>query len=102
MNQFSFYKGQPSDGPMGISVALTPATTVVTVSKSMITNASFRTKKLPGEFPLTLAIIYPKIFVYSPSHVSLSSKNNITVTFASKQFNDFLLPNALKIKKEFD
>lgn len=35
---------------MGISVALTPATTVVTVSKSMITNASFRTKKLPGEF----------------------------------------------------
>jgi Hyccin len=41
--------GQPSDGPMGISVALTPATTVVTVSKSMITNASFRTKKLPGE-----------------------------------------------------
>lgn len=41
--------GQPSDGPMGISVALTPATTTVTVSKSMITNASFRAKKLPGE-----------------------------------------------------
>ncbi|EAT40253.1 AAEL007985-PA [Aedes aegypti] len=41
--------GQPSDGPMGISVALTPATTTVTVSKSMITNASFRTKKLPEE-----------------------------------------------------
>ncbi|XP_047112408.1 hyccin isoform X5 [Schistocerca piceifrons] len=41
--------GQPTDGPMGISVALTPATTTVTtVSKSMITNASFRTKKLPG------------------------------------------------------
>lgn len=35
---------------MGISVALTPATSVVTVSKSMITNASFRTKKLPGMF----------------------------------------------------
>lgn len=42
------FLGQPSDGPMGISVALTPATTTVTVSKSMITNASFRTKKLPG------------------------------------------------------
>ncbi|KAG5678557.1 hypothetical protein PVAND_008222 [Polypedilum vanderplanki] len=41
--------GQPSDGPMGISVALTPSTTVVTVSKSMITNASFRTKKLPDD-----------------------------------------------------
>ncbi|PSN32691.1 hypothetical protein C0J52_20272 [Blattella germanica] len=40
--------GQPSDGPMGISVALSPATTTVTtVNKSMITNASFRTKKLP-------------------------------------------------------
>ena len=42
--------GQPCDGPMGISVALSPATTTVTVSKSMITNASFRTKKLPGIF----------------------------------------------------
>lgn len=42
--------GQPSDGPMGISVALTPSTTTVTVSKSMITNASFRTKKLPGKW----------------------------------------------------
>lgn len=45
---FFLIVGQPSDGPMGISVALTPATTTVTVSKSMITNASFRTKKLPG------------------------------------------------------
>lgn len=34
---------------MGISVALTPSTSTVTVSKSMITNASFRTKKLPGK-----------------------------------------------------
>ncbi|VVD03055.1 unnamed protein product [Leptidea sinapis] len=33
--------GQPCDGPMGISVALSPATTTVTMSKSMITNASF-------------------------------------------------------------
>ncbi|XP_053690071.1 hyccin isoform X1 [Sabethes cyaneus] len=44
--------GQPCDGPMGISVALTPATTTVTVSKSMITNASFRTKKLPDDIPI--------------------------------------------------
>lgn len=44
--------GQPSDGPMGISVALTPATATVTVSKSMITNASFRTKKLPDDIPI--------------------------------------------------
>ncbi|EDW85796.1 uncharacterized protein Dwil_GK22951 [Drosophila willistoni] len=46
--------GQPHDGPMGLSVALTPATTTVTtsVSKSMITNASFRTKKLPDDIPI--------------------------------------------------
>lgn len=41
--------GQMSDGSMGISVALSPATTTPTISKSMITNASFRTKKLPGK-----------------------------------------------------
>ncbi|TGZ58059.1 Uncharacterized protein DBV15_10371 [Temnothorax longispinosus] len=42
--------GQPNDGPIGISVALSPATTTTpTVSKSMITNASFRTKKLPDD-----------------------------------------------------
>lgn len=39
--------GQPSDGPMGISVALSPTTIVTTVSRA-ITNASFRAKKLPG------------------------------------------------------
>ncbi|XP_015595660.1 hyccin isoform X2 [Cephus cinctus] len=39
----------PGDVPMGISVALSPATATVTVSKSMITNASFRTKKLPDD-----------------------------------------------------
>ncbi|KAG0729807.1 hypothetical protein GWK47_029592 [Chionoecetes opilio] len=42
--------GQPSDGPMGISVALTPSTTTNTpLSKTFITNASFRTKKLPDD-----------------------------------------------------
>ncbi|XP_054715009.1 hyccin-like [Uloborus diversus] len=42
--------GQPSDGPMGISVALSP-TTVSTVSRA-ITNASFRAKKLPDDIPI--------------------------------------------------
>ncbi|KAG7187755.1 hypothetical protein KM043_016800 [Ampulex compressa] len=44
--------GHPSDGPIGISVALSPATATATVSKSMITNASFRTKKLPDDIPI--------------------------------------------------
>ncbi|XP_063225017.1 hyccin [Bacillus rossius redtenbacheri] len=48
--------GQPGDGPMGISVALSPVTTTVTtVAKSMITNASFRTKKLPDDIPIQAA-----------------------------------------------
>ncbi|XP_015595659.1 hyccin isoform X1 [Cephus cinctus] len=45
----------PGDVPMGISVALSPATATVTVSKSMITNASFRTKKLPDDIPIQVA-----------------------------------------------
>ncbi|EZA59614.1 hyccin isoform X1 [Ooceraea biroi] len=42
--------GQPSDGPIG--VALSPATAAPAISKSMITNASFRTKKLPDDIPI--------------------------------------------------
>ena len=47
---------------MGISVALSPATTTVTMSKSMITNASFRTKKLPGENSTN------RFILHHPSH----------------------------------
>ncbi|GFQ74024.1 hyccin [Trichonephila clavata] len=43
--------GQPCDGPMGISVALSPTTVVSTVSRA-ITNASFRAKKLPDDIPI--------------------------------------------------
>lgn len=48
----SIIQGQPSDGPMGISVALTPSTTSAPLSKTFITNASFRTKKLPDDIPI--------------------------------------------------
>ncbi|XP_035227721.1 hyccin-like isoform X2 [Stegodyphus dumicola] len=43
--------GQPCDGPMGISVALSPTAVVSTVSRA-ITNASFRAKKLPDDIPI--------------------------------------------------
>ncbi|XP_022190678.2 hyccin [Nilaparvata lugens] len=46
------HAGQTSDAPMGISMAISPATNTTTVSKSMITNASFRTKKLPDDIPI--------------------------------------------------
>ena len=41
--------GQPKDGPMGISIALSPTQGSPTFSKTAITNASFRTKRLPGK-----------------------------------------------------
>ncbi|XP_074106063.1 PI4KA lipid kinase complex subunit hyccin [Cotesia typhae] len=44
--------GLLGDASLGISVALSPATTTPTISKSMITNASFRTKKLPDDIPI--------------------------------------------------
>lgn len=53
---------------MGISVALSPATTTPTISKSMITNASFRTKKLPGMF-LYFVYIYYKIKIFLRRYV---------------------------------
>lgn len=41
-----------SDGPMGISMSLTPATSGHTISKSAITNASFRARKLPDDISI--------------------------------------------------
>ncbi|XP_033728845.1 hyccin-like [Pecten maximus] len=41
-----------SDGPMGISMSLTPATSGHTISKSAITNASFRARKLPEDISI--------------------------------------------------
>lgn len=41
--------GQPQDGPMGISIALSPTQGNPAFSKHAITNASFRTKKLPED-----------------------------------------------------
>ncbi|XP_013783085.1 hyccin-like isoform X2 [Limulus polyphemus] len=44
--------GQPKDGPMGISVALSPSSNQSTLFKGAVTNASFRTRKLPDDIPL--------------------------------------------------
>uniref|UniRef100_A0A069DV98 Putative beta-catenin-tcf/lef signaling pathway component drctnnb1a n=1 Tax=Panstrongylus megistus TaxID=65343 RepID=A0A069DV98_9HEMI len=46
------HSGQITDNPMGISLAISPSTATTVVSKSMITNASFRTKKLPDDIPI--------------------------------------------------
>ncbi|XP_044586190.1 hyccin isoform X2 [Cotesia glomerata] len=46
--------GLLGDASLGMSVALSPATTTPTISKSMITNASFRTKKLPDDLDINL------------------------------------------------
>ncbi|XP_053386662.1 hyccin-like [Mercenaria mercenaria] len=44
--------GQPDDGPIGLSLALSPASSSYTLSKTAITNASFRAKKLPDDIPV--------------------------------------------------
>lgn len=41
--------GQLGDNSLGIAVAISSSSTGTPMSKSMITNASFRTKKLPGK-----------------------------------------------------
>ena len=48
--KFISFLGQPGENSAGIGVAISSSTTSVPMSKSMITNASFRTKKLPGEY----------------------------------------------------
>jgi hypothetical protein len=55
-NSLLINSGQPSDGPMGINVALSPtsSTTLTTtgMAKIAITNASFKTRKLPDDIPI--------------------------------------------------
>jgi len=41
--------GQPKDGPMGISIALSPTQGNPAFTKDAITNASFRARRLPGK-----------------------------------------------------
>ncbi|KOC63262.1 Hyccin [Habropoda laboriosa] len=71
--------GQPSDGPIGISVALSPATATATVSKSMITNASFRTKKLPDDLD-------EKLFEDEVNATQLEKQHQPTVSNTPKRF----------------
>ncbi|KAM0734432.1 Hyccin [Formica fusca] len=70
--------GQPSDGPIGISVALSPATATPTVSKSMITNASFRTKKLPDDLD-------EKLFAVELSNCQVEKQQQPAVSSSNKR-----------------
>lgn len=40
--------GQPYDGPMGVTISITPAHILDSLNKQAITNASFKAQKLPG------------------------------------------------------
>nr|XP_034190503.1 hyccin isoform X1 [Osmia lignaria] len=71
--------GQPTDGPIGISVALSPATATATVSKSMITNASFRAKKLPDDLDVTL-------FEDEANAIDLEKQHQVAVSNTTKRF----------------
>ena len=48
--------GQLKDGPMGISIALSPTQGNLAFSKDAITNASFRARKLPGMLRKLLSV----------------------------------------------
>lgn len=76
--------GQPSDGPMGISVALSPTTVVSTVSRA-ITNASFRAKKLPGMDLITYAFLKWYLFLYTAKSENLLLLQFIIVVFFFKK-----------------
>lgn len=62
-NSLSLNSGQPSDVPMGINVALSPTSstsaTTAGIAKIAITNASFRTRKLPDDIPIVVAANNP-------------------------------------------
>ncbi|KAK7590875.1 hypothetical protein V9T40_002488 [Parthenolecanium corni] len=52
---YSFNAGKTESAPVGANVSVTTSiasSTTTTLSKSMITNASFRTKKLPDDIPI--------------------------------------------------
>lgn len=51
-NSYSSQTGQPESTPSNIGVTLSSTSHTTTLSKSMITNASFRTKKLPDDIPI--------------------------------------------------
>ncbi|XP_076244785.1 PI4KA lipid kinase complex subunit hyccin [Calliopsis andreniformis] len=71
--------GQPSDGPIGVSVALSPATATATISKSMITNASFRAKKLPDDLD-------EKLFAAELSATQLEKQQQPAVSSSTRRF----------------
>ncbi|XP_054166468.1 hyccin-like [Oppia nitens] len=58
-NSLLLSSGQPSDGPMGINIALSPTSstslTATGIAKIAITNASFKTRKLPDDIPIVAA-----------------------------------------------
>ena len=63
--------GRPQDGPMGITLALSPVQREDLFSKHAITNASFRARRLPGQwphnFPLSLFMWTVKLFLNTES-----------------------------------
>lgn len=57
-NSILLNSGQPSDGPMGINVALSPTSNTLTtagIARTAITNASFTTRKLPDDIPIVVS-----------------------------------------------
>lgn len=72
---------QLKDGPMGISIALSPTQGNLAFSKDAITNASFRARKLPG---MLFFFYYTEFIIFDCS------------TFASPYFPRSMMKNIEK------
>ncbi|XP_076169820.1 PI4KA lipid kinase complex subunit hyccin isoform X2 [Ptiloglossa arizonensis] len=90
--------GHLSEGPIGISVALSPSATA-TVSKSMITNASFRTKKLPDDLDEKLFAPEPSSIILHESHQSRTISTMMWFPWESKRSIEITSEEDLRIKK---
>ena len=83
-NSILINSDQPSDGPMGINVALSPTSTSTSltttgISKIAITNASFKTRKLPDDIPIVVA---------SNSSTNIGSNQMGTITEDNEESNE--------------
>jgi Hyccin len=77
--------GQLKDGPMGISIALSPTQGNLAFSKDAITNASFRARKLPGM--LSKLLMVQLLHVLNRLSVTISVCNHIIVVLTCDFLN---------------
>lgn len=90
--------GQTNEGSMGLALG-PPATTTPVVSKSMITNASFRTKKLPDDIPIQDETASGEKNLSSITEEQEGESERLTPRGSSLRTKEKKLPNFPGLKK---